>query len=100
MIELCPLCGRELVGNKSVDKHHLIPRTFKGTETVIFHKICHRKLHSLFTEREMMKHYNTIEAILENEEIQKFVKWVIKKDPEYYDISKETKDRKRKRGRR
>jgi hypothetical protein len=96
----CPLCQRELIPGKSVDEHHLIPKTFKGSETVTLHKICHRKIHATFTERELEKFYNTIDLILENEEIQKFVKWVSKKDPEYYDISKETKDRKRKRGRR
>ena len=95
----CPVCGREMIPGKSIDEHHLIPKTFKGTETVLLHKICHHKLHTVFTEREMQHHYHTIERLLEHEEIQKFVKWVSKKDPEFYVRNKDTKERKKKRRR-
>ncbi len=95
----CPVCGREMIPGKSIDEHHLIPKTFKGTETVLLHKICHRKLHTVFTEREMQHHYHTIERLLEHDEIQKFVKWVSKKDPEFYVRNKDTKERKKKRRR-
>ena len=88
-----------MIPGKSIDVHHLIPKTFKGTETVLLHKICHRKLHTVFTEREMLKHYNTIERLLESEEIQKFVKWVSKKGPEFYVKNKDTKERRSKRRR-
>jgi hypothetical protein len=88
----CPLCSREL-GN-DVNKHHLIPKTFKGKDTVTLHRICHRKIHSVFTERELLKHYHTIERLLEHEEIQKFVSWVSKKDPDFYDGSVDHKRKK------
>ena len=99
MSDSCPICKREMISGKSIDDHHLIPKTFKGKETITMHKICHRKLHATFTEREMAKYYHTIERLLEHEEIQKFVKWVSKKPPEYYDSSKETNIRKNKRRR-
>jgi len=92
----CPLCNREL-GTKNVDEHHLVPKTFKGKVTVRLHKICHRKIHATFTERELLNTYNTIEALLGHETIQTFVKWVSKKDPGFYDGSKETVERKGKR---
>ena len=95
----CPICSREMIEGKSIDDHHLIPKTFKGKEIIALHKICHRKLHSVFDEREMLKYYNTVERLLENKEIQKFVKWVAKKDPEFYSGSKETTVRKKKRRR-
>jgi hypothetical protein len=47
------------------------------------HRICHSKIHSVFTERELTQHYHTFERILENEEIRKFVNWVKKKNPTY-----------------
>jgi hypothetical protein len=94
----CPLCKREL--GSVTDQHHLKPRTFGGKEKVQIHKICHNKIHSVFTERELDKYYHTIERLLENEHIVKFVKWVSKKDPDYYEKTKETSERKRKRGRR
>jgi 5-methylcytosine-specific restriction endonuclease McrA len=36
----CPLCGRPLVADPSVDLHHLVPRTYKGRDTVPMHRIC------------------------------------------------------------
>lgn len=92
----CPLCKRTL-GQINVDAHHLVPKTFKGKELVDLHKICHRKIHATFTERELLHYYNTIDRLLENEHIQSFVKWVAKKDPGFYDGSKETSERKKKR---
>ena len=96
--ERCPLCNREL-GTEGIDRHHLVPKTFKGKELVTLHKICHRKIHATFTERELLSYYNTIERLLESEHIQEFVKWVSKKDPSFYDGTKDTHDRKRKRRR-
>ncbi len=96
--EPCPLCQRPL-GTHNVEGHHLIPKAFKGKELVDLHKICHRKIHATITERELLHHYHTIERLLENEDIRRFVKWVAKKDPSYYDSSDETAARKGKRRR-
>jgi hypothetical protein len=96
--ETCPLCGREL-GQENVDLHHLIPKTFKGKVTVPIHKICHRKIHATFTERELNNYYHTFERILENEHIRNFVTWVRRKPAGFYDGSKETSERKSKRRR-
>lgn len=93
----CPICERELIPGKSVDEHHLIPKTFKGKEKVIIHKICHNKIHSVFTERELQHYYYTVERLHEHEELKKFIKWVSKKDPEFYDGSKDTKRRRQRR---
>ncbi len=94
----CPLCSRSVPkAHESV--HHLIPKTFKGKEVVVLHKLCHSKIHSVFTERELLQHYNTVPRLLENEEIQKFVKWVSKKDPGFYSKTKDLTERKRKRRR-
>ncbi|MEZ4957816.1 MAG: HNH endonuclease [Saprospiraceae bacterium] len=81
----CPICDREL-GNKNISKHHLIPKSKGGkhTDTIDLHNICHQKIHSVFTEKELKDHFNTIEKIREHEEIQKFIKWVAKQDPAFY----------------
>lgn len=95
-MQKCPICGRDL-GSERIQKHHLIPKTFKGKETIDLHQICHRKIHATFSERELLNYYFTVERILENEHIQAFVKWVKNKHPSFYDFSKETADRKSKR---
>ena len=91
----CPLCQRAIA--EPCNLHHLLPLSQggKGSETVLLHNICHSKIHSLFTERELAKHYNSIEKLLENEDIQEFVKWVSKQPPNYYDKNKRAKKKKK-----
>lgn len=96
--EMCPLCDRPL-GQVSVDEHHLIPKTFKGKEKIKLHKICHRKIHATFSERELLNTYNTIESLKANPDIRTFIVWVAKKDPSYYTGSDESASRKNKRRR-
>ena len=83
----CPLCGRPLA--EPITKHHLIPlsRGGKGTDTIPMHQICHTKIHAVLTEKELRDYYHTIERLHEQEEIQKFIKWVSKKEPTYFDKS-------------
>lgn len=92
----CPICDR-LLGEENIDKHHLIPKTFKGKDVVTLHRICHRKIHATFTERELLNYYHTIDRLREHSEIEKFVTWVKKKPSEFYDGSEETNRRKAKR---
>src|ERR687890_589224 len=90
---LCPLCGRELAG--PCNRHHLIPvsKGGKNTPTILLHKICHDKIHAVFTENELKRQYNTIELLQQQEEINRFIKWVRKKEPEFYDKSVKTRNR-------
>ena len=92
--DLCGLCDR-ILGKINIDHHHLIPKMHGGKETVPIHKICHRKIHSLFTEKELQKKYYSFTLLRENEDIRSFIKWVQKKDPDFYDGSF-TANRKRK----
>jgi hypothetical protein len=91
MEEKCPLCDRPLA--EPITKHHLIPlsKGGKDTPTVPMHKICHDKIHATFTETELKTHYHTVERLQEHEEIARFIKWVKKKEPEFYDKSVKAK---------
>ncbi len=93
---ICSLCEREMP-NGSYTSHHLVPKAYKGQETVDLHKICHDKIHHTFSESELARFYHTIDRLLTHEEIIKFVKWVRKQDPYFYDKNKDTKGRRRKR---
>ena len=103
----CTICGRELVPGPTIDEHHLIPKThgnrdkqaYEKDNIILIHKICHSKIHHTFSENELYTYYHTVERLLEHEEIQKFIKWISKKDPEFMDKNKDTKQRKRKRKR-
>ena len=96
--KVCPLCKR-ILGDINVDFHHLIPKTFKGKEGVDMHRVCHRVIHATFSERELYNYYHTIDRLLEHEKIQKFVKWIQKKEPAYYVSTDESHERKKKRRR-
>ncbi|GAB4280119.1 MAG: hypothetical protein Kow0068_04250 [Marinilabiliales bacterium] len=93
ILGLCPICKRELIKGPSINEHHLIPKSLKGKEKIIIHKICHQKIHSLFTERELLNHYNTVDKIIAHKEMKKFIKWVNKHEPEYYRRSKPIKEK-------
>jgi len=83
----CPLCSRKLA--EPITRHHLIPpsKGGKDTPTVAMHKICQTKVHAVFNETELKNYYNTVERLKEHEEMAKFIKWVGKKDPEFFDNS-------------
>lgn len=88
-----------MIDGKSVDRHHLVPKCCGGHETVYMHRVCHGKIHHTFTEKQLKNEFNSAEKLLTNEDIQKFVTWVSKKDPEFYDQNEDTSARKRKRKR-
>lgn len=87
LLQDCPLCGRILA--EPYNRHHLLPlsKGGKDTPTLLMHKICHGKIHAVLTETELKNYYHTIERLQEHEEIAKFIKWVKKKEPEFYDGS-------------
>ena len=78
----CTLCGRELA--EPYDRHHIVPKSEGGKETVDLHRICHSKIHSLFTIKELKSEFSNIEKLKRNEEIIKFVKWLEGKPPQFY----------------
>jgi hypothetical protein len=55
----CPICGRVMLSGDSVDRHHWQPKSRGGSEAEYLHRICHRKLHSLFTAKELAENFAT-----------------------------------------
>jgi len=74
-----------------------VPKTHGGKEKHLVHRICHRKVHATFTEKELEKRYHVWAELRAHEEIIKFVAWVQKKPIDYYAGSDETQSRKAKR---
>lgn len=77
---VCPMCERVIPPDQQ-DEHHLVPRLKGGKETSTLHRICHKQIHALFTEAELAREYNNVEALLSHPEILKFVRWVKTKPP-------------------
>ena len=80
----CPLCSRTLAA--PFNRHHLLPisKGGSGTGTVLLHRICHDKIHTVLTETELKRFYHTIDRLKEQEDINRFIKWVHKKEPQFY----------------
>lgn len=80
----CPLCGRPIPPDLE-SRHHLIPKLKGGKHgpIAVLHTICHGKIHSVLTEAELARDYDTVEKLLEHEEIAHFVRWVRKRPPEF-----------------
>lgn len=83
-IERCILCDRP-VPPAQRDAHHLVPKMKGGKLTAPMHRICHRQVHALFSEKELACSYNTAEALLTHIEIQKFVTWVKSKPDDFFE---------------
>ena len=83
----CPLCNRALA--VPFNRHHLLPlsKGGKNTPTILMHKICHDKIHAVFSEMELKRYYHTIDRLQDHEAIAKFIKWVSRKEPQFYDAS-------------
>jgi len=77
----CPLCGRILVPGPSADEHHLVPKSQRGREKFLVHRICHTKIHATLTEKQLAAQFHTWEALRAHPEIAAFIAWVQKKPP-------------------
>lgn len=77
----CELCGREFDLKEAFEIHHLDPkaRGKKGNKIIVC-TACGDQIHQLFSNKELSVFYNTLESLLENENIQKWIKWIGKKN--------------------
>jgi len=88
---ICPICSRATI-KRYQEKHHLEPKN-KKSDTVSVCCSCGDILHKLFTIQELGKKYNTLEKILANEDVQKWIRWIQKK-PYDFSITMATKKKK------
>jgi len=87
---LCPLCERP-IPDALKDAHHLVPKSRGGTQTEFLHRICHRQIHALFTETELARQYNTVEALLAHPGIASFVEWVKRKPADFSEPARKSR---------
>ncbi|MFM0718580.1 hypothetical protein PQQ73_19825 [Paraburkholderia strydomiana] len=52
------------------------------------HRICHRQLHALFSETELAQRFSTVNALLTDEAVRNFVRWVRTKPNDFYERSR------------
>lgn len=88
--ESCELCQRD---NLPLTRHHLIPQTrhknrrnkreFSRSEVrsrlAMLCEPCHANVHVHFTNKELERRLNTVEALRQEPVIQKFSRWIGRK---------------------
>ncbi len=80
--QTCWLCEREL--GEIVQHHHMIPKAKKGRKTRPVHPICHKTIHNHFTNAQLARMGEDLEAIRSQEDVAKFLKWIAGKDPDFH----------------
>ncbi|MEM8837638.1 MAG: HNH endonuclease [Pseudomonadota bacterium] len=95
---ICPLCLRPIPKEAKQSLHHLVPKLKggRGGPTVLLHQICHNEIHSVLTEAELARDYNTPERLRDHPHLAKFVKWISKKPPTFHARSQKSLRRRRK----
>lgn len=82
---VCPLCNRPIPPGVPQSQHHLIPKLKggKGGPTVLLHHACHKEIHSVLSEAELARVYNTPEALRDHPQLARFFAWIGRKAPEW-----------------
>jgi len=86
---ICPLCEREIPRSQR-DAHHLVPKSKGGRRTEFLHRICHRQIHALFTETELARQFNSVEALLAHPDVGVFVAWVKTKPDDFMERTRKS----------
>ncbi|MGF1450901.1 MAG: HNH endonuclease [Opitutales bacterium] len=86
----CALCAR-LTPPEHLEKHHLVPRSEGGTETIVVCRNCGDQIHLLFSNDELRDHYPTLEKLQGEPRIQKWVQWIRQRNS--FTFSMKTKKR-------
>lgn len=78
----CWLCERP-IGTR-VEWHHVVPKSRGGRETVAVHPICHRTLHTLFTNVALARAGGDRARLQELPELARFLGWISAKPPDFH----------------
>lgn len=90
---ICPLCDRVVPDSHYIEKHHLVPRSRKGKETILVCVDCGNQVHELFTNKELELNYDTVEKIRSDPRWQKWRGWIGRKNQ--YGLCMKRKKKKR-----
>ena len=76
------MCRRPL--GRRIQQHHTVPKSRKGRETVPVHPICHRTIHKVFSNAELARIGDNVDALRETPVIANFLHWIASKPPDFH----------------
>lgn len=86
----CELCKREV---ETLTRHHLKPKSRGGSkgDTINTCLSCKDMIHIFVPNKVLDREYDTLEKLLANEKIKKYVKWISNKKKERVTIATKKK---------
>lgn len=78
----CWLCERPL--GQRVERHHPVPKSRGGRETVAVHPICHRTLHQALGNKQLEALGDDQDALRSDPAIARFLVWIAGKPPDFH----------------
>ena len=75
----CELCRRQ-VPRRLITQHHVKPKSEGGKHShkTPLCKPCHKQVHATFSNKQLARLYDDLEALLSAESLQPFLKWIVK----------------------
>lgn len=67
-----------------MERHHVVPKSEGGRETVPLHPICHRAIHATASNRELARRYPSLEALRAEPQMARFLRWIAGKPPDFH----------------
>ena len=81
--ERCALCGREVPAHL-ITQHHLRPKEKggKAEDRAAMCRPCHKQLHAMFSNNDLAKLYDSVEALRGAPVLQPFLRWIRRQKPD------------------
>ena len=94
-VPVCVLCGRVMPVHAKSSLHHLTPKLKGGARmgTVRLHQICHSAIHARYTEAEIARGLARPDALREDPELARFVRWVRTKPDDFHAPTRRARSR-------
>jgi len=82
MEDRCWLCDRPL--GRRIERHHPVPKSRGGRETVAVHPICHRTIHAHLTNAQLARMPANAHALRCEPNLARFLAWIDNKPADFY----------------
>jgi 5-methylcytosine-specific restriction endonuclease McrA len=79
----CSLCERAV---SQVTKHHIVPKSEGGKQTVDLCMTCHATLHRYFTNETLAREKSSIEALRADPDIARYLQWIKKQNKRIFRV--------------
>ena len=78
----CWLCERPL--GTRIEWHHPVPKSKGGRQTVPVHPICHRAIHSQFSNGQLVRTGADVTALRTEPSLAAFLRWIAGKPADFH----------------